>query len=253
MRNQADVISLWVYMRWVAIILILVIGAAAGVGWRKATSLQQENQALRREIEALKQQVAAANEDQSRKQEADAKKLGAEGQELVKLRGEVSRLRAAAAEAEKLRLEVGVLRTQNRELRTVPPVVDATPPAPPAADQFPRQSWAFSGYASPEAALVSAIWAMKEGKPQVFLDSLTPEEQQRMAQTWQGKSEQEIAAKHQGDVGNIQGMRILSRTPTSPTEIQMQVFLDGANRVETFKMTQQADQQWKFGGFVRNK
>ena len=46
-------------------------------------------------------------------------------------------------------------------------------------------------------------------------------------------------------------MRILSRTPISATEVQMQIFLEGANRVETFKMNQHADQQWKFGGFVR--
>ena len=64
-------------------------------------------------------------------------------------------------------------------------------------------------------------------------------------------TEEEIAAKHQGDVGNIQGLRILNRTPVSQSEVQMQVFLEGANRVETFKMTQGADQQWKFGGFIR--
>ncbi|HKQ39627.1 MAG TPA: hypothetical protein VJ063_16240, partial [Verrucomicrobiae bacterium] len=115
----------------------------------------------------------------------------------------------------------------------------------------PRQAWTFSGYATPDAALVSAIWAMREGKPQVYLDSLTPEEQHRMAQTWQGKSEEEIAAKHQKDVGAIQNVRVLSRTAISPTEVQMQVLLEGANRVETFKMNQAADQQWKFGGLVR--
>jgi hypothetical protein len=237
-------------MRWVLIILILAMGGAAGIGWRKATVLQQENQRLAAEIEALKQQVAALNEEQSQKQQAESKKAAADAQELAKLRGEVSRLRVAANEAEKLRGEVGALKAQNRDLRAQP-APTAEGPATGLPGQFPRQSWAFSGYGTPEAALVSAIWAMKEGKPQVFLDSLSPEEQQRMAQSWQGKSAEEIAAKHQGDVGNIQGMRILTRTPISPTEIQMQVLLEGANRVETFKMNQDAAQQWKFGGFIR--
>jgi hypothetical protein len=237
-------------VRWVVIILILVIGTAAGIGWRRTASLKQENQRLAAEIEALKQPVAGLSEDQTRKQEADSRKAAADAQELVKLRGEVSRLRMSATEAEKLRSEVGALRAQNRDLRGQPSVAEA-PASSATTDQFPRQSWTFSGYASPEAALVSAIWAMKEGKPQVFMDSLSPEERHRMAQTWQGKSEEEIAAKHRGDVGNIQGMRILSRTPISPGEVQMQVFLEGANLVETIKMNQQTDQQWKFGGFIR--
>jgi hypothetical protein len=238
-------------MRWVVIIAILVIAAAAGLGWRKAMVLEQENQALRTELEVLKQQATAAADEREQTQNAELKKLRAENQELVKLRGEVSQLRASAKETEKLRAEVGALRAQNKQIQTQPAAATPSPATNPAPDQFSRQSWAFSGYASPESALVSAIWAMREGKPQVFLDSLSPEEQQRMAQTWQGKSEEEIAAKHQGDVGNIQGLRIVNRTQISPTEVQMQVFLEGANRVETFKMNQGADQQWKFGGFIR--
>ena len=236
-------------MRWVILILIVVIGVAAGIGWRRAALLNEENRRLSGESDGLKQQLAALGEEQTQKREAESKKAAADAQELTKLRGEVSRLRVAANEAEKLRSEVGALQAQNRDLRAQQPA--QAPATAAASDQFPRQSWAFSGYTTPEAALVSAIWAMKEGKPQVFLDSLSPEEQHRMAQSWQGKSEEEIAAKHQNDVGSIQGMRILSRTPISPTEVQMQIFLEGANRVETFKMNQAADQQWKFGGFVR--
>ena len=74
--------------------------------------------------------------------------------------------------------------------------------------QFPRDSWTFAGYSTPEAALVSAVWAMKEGKPQVFLDSLSAEEQARMAKAWENKSEDEIAAKHQQDVSQITGVRV---------------------------------------------
>jgi hypothetical protein len=236
-------------MRCVVLALIISMGVAAGLGWRRAAVLKEENRWVETELESLKQQLAANAEEQNQKREADSKKAAADAQELTRLRGEVSRLRVATNESEKVRAELGALKAQNSQLRTQPAA--AAPSAPAAADQFPRQSWAFSGYGTPEAALVSAIWAMKEGKPQVFLDSLSPEEQQRMAQTWQGKSEDEIAAKHQSDVGSIQGVRILSRTPVSATEMQMQVFLEGANRVETFKMNQAADQQWKFGGFIR--
>ena len=233
-------------MRWVIIILIIALAVAAGIGWRKARSMQAMNCQLVDEHRSLEIQFASLAEELSQAEEAHSNKVAAATQELAKLRGEVSRLRVTANEAEKLRSEVGALKAQNR----AQPAAEATP-TPATTDQFPRQSWAFSGYATPESALVSAIWAMKEGKPQLFLDGLSPEEQQRFAQQWQGKSEEEIAAKHQKDVGTIQGMRILSRTAISPTEIQMQIFLEGANRVETFKMNQLPDQQWKFGGFVR--
>lgn len=166
-------------MRWILIVLIVLIGAAAGIGWRKVASLNDENRRLAAESETLKQQLALVTEEQTQKREAEAKKTAGDAQELTKLRGEVSRLRTTANDAEKLRSEVAALKAQNR----AQPAAEAAPPAVPAVDQFPRQSWAFSGYATPEAALVSAIWAMKEGKPQVFLDSLSPEEQQRMAQT----------------------------------------------------------------------
>lgn len=240
-------------MRWVVIILMIVMGVAGGIGWRQAAALKEQNQALRNELEALRQRLATLDEEEAKRQQADTKRTGTEAQELPRLRGEVARLRAAAGEAEKLRVEVSALRAQVQQMRAAPPATEpptAPTPLPVTPDQFPRQGWKFAGYQTPETALVSAIWAMKEGKPQVYLDSLSPEEQQRIAQTWQGKSEEEVAAKHRGDVGKIQSMRIVGRTPVSPTEVQMQVFLEGENRVVTARMLQQADQQWKFGGFV---
>lgn len=238
-------------MRCILIFLIVALGVAASIGWRRAALAREENGRLRAEIETLKQESAALSEEQARQQQLNSNKAATDAQELVKLRGDVSRLRGTATEAEKLRGEVATLKGQVSETARQKSQAETVAAATPATDQFPRQSWAFSGYGTPEAALVSAIWAMKEGKPQVFMDSLSPEEQQRMAQSWQGKSAEEIAAKHQNDVGNIQGMRILSRTPISPTEVQMQVFLEGVNRMETFKMNQAADQQWKFSGFIR--
>jgi len=238
-------------MRCILIALVVALGVAGGITWRKVALTKEANARLGAENEDLKQRLTVVTEEQNQKREAESKRASIEAQELAKLRGEVSRLRVATNEAGKLRSEVSALKLRLSETKNQKPG-DVTPtPSVAAADQFPRQSWAFSGYTTPETALVSTIWAMKEGKPQVFMDSLSPEEQQRMAQTWQGKSEEEIAAKHQNDVENIQGVRILSRTAISPTEIQMQVFLEGANRMETFKMNQAGDQQWKFGGLIR--
>jgi hypothetical protein len=104
-----------------------------------------------------------------------------------------------------------------------------------------------------------AIWAIKTTRHQISHGKNLAFELRKVicggslsfSLSLRGKSEGEIGAKHQNDAANIQGVRILGRSPISATEIQMQVFLEGVNRMETFKMHQAADQQWKFAGFVR--
>ena len=107
-----------------------------------------------------------------------------------------------------------------------------------------------AGYATPEAALVSAIWSMKEGNPKSYLDSLSPEEQARLAKTWENKTEAEIIAKHQSDVAPITGVRVLDRHEISAEEMQMNVYIEGVGRVEKVSMKRTGN-DWKFGGFIR--
>ena len=126
----------------------------------------------------------------------------------------------------------------------------ATNAAEAGKDQFPKESWNFAGYASPEAALVSAIWSMKEGNPKTYLDSLSPDEQARMAKVWENKSEAEIAAKHQSDVSSISAFRILERQNVTDNEVLMNVYIEGVGRMEKVSM-KRVGNDWKFGGFIR--
>src|SRR5262249_44720756 len=111
-------------------------------------------------------------------------------------------------------------------------------------------TWAFSGYATPKAALVSAIWAMKEGNPKIYLESLSPEEQARMAKVWENKSEAEVAAKHQSDVASITGLRILEEQVVGDNQVVMAVQIEGTDRTEKVSM-KRVGNDWKFGGFIR--
>jgi len=92
---------------------------------------------------------------------------------------------------------------------------------------------------------------MKEGNPKTYLDSLAPEEKARMAKVWENKSEAEIAAKHQQDVSAITGMRILDRTTVAPDQVQMNVYIQGADRMEKVSMIL-VNNEWKFGGYIRD-
>jgi hypothetical protein len=232
-------------MKWVVLIGFVALAIAAGFGWKQVGTLQQENGRLRGEVAAAQANLDSATTSRASQNEAELQKLRADSQELLKLRGEVAQLRSRTNELAKIQS-----RPQPVQPTTSQPTNQIPTPTGPVADHFPRQAWTFAGYESPEAALVSAIWAMREGKPQVYLDSLSPAEQQRMAQVWQDKSEQEIAGKHQSDVANISDLRIMSRQSTTPNQVTMQVNLGGANRTETVIM-ENVNGQWKFGGFTQ--
>ena len=51
-------------------------------------------------------------------------------------------------------------------------------------------------------------------------------------------------------VSAIKGMRILDRQTISPEEMQINVYIDGVDRLEKVSMKKIGD-DWKFGGFIR--
>src|SRR5690348_18234673 len=122
-----------------------------------------------------------------------------------------------------------MLRNQNKELeklrvenqRLTKPAASARSQADkpatetPAEDTFPKEAWAFAGYATPEAALQSASWAMKNGDVKAFFASMTPETQKQAEKELEGKSESEIAARNLKEMDTITGYRILKRTNVS--------------------------------------
>jgi myosin heavy subunit len=234
---------------WITRILLVAAVAAAVVGWRKAEQLRSDNESLRTELQGAKEQTAAIAEAERKKIQSELEQLRGEAQDILKLRSESARLKESAREAEKLRSENQRLRTDIQRLASAPSPAAPAPPPPPA-DQFPRDTWTFAGYSTPESALISAVWAMREGKPQTYLESLAPDEQARMAKQWLNKSEAELAAKHQQDTAAISGLRILDRNAISPDEIQMNVFIDGVNRAEKVSL-KRVGNEWKFGGFIR--
>jgi hypothetical protein len=233
------------------LVLLAAAIAAAVTGWLKAGRMARESAELRTQVEALQGQQSAAASEQNSAAQKEIENLRAQSQELLRLRGEVSQLRNGTKEAEKLRADLQRLRAENQRLQAASAGTAAATNANSPGDQFPRESWNFAGYATPDAALVSAIWAMKEGNPKTYLESLSPEEQARMSKVWENKSETEIAAKHQSDVSAITGMRVLDRQAISPEEVQMTVYIQGVDRMEKVSM-KFMNNEWKFGGFIRD-
>jgi len=235
---------------WLLALLLLGASTAALIGWRKVAQLRSENDSLQTQLQALQEQSATSSATATAQRDRELENLRSQTSELLRLRSEVNQLRTSAKDADKLRADNQQLLSENQRLRTGTASAAASNPSP-AKDQFARDNWTFSGYATPDAALISAIWAMKEGNPRTYLESLSPEEQARMSKVWENKSEAEIAAKHQSDVAAISGMQILDRKTISPDEVQMNVYIQGVDRLEKVSM-KQIEGQWKFGGFIRD-
>lgn len=224
------------------IITVLLAGCGGD-----AKKLQSENEALRAEIAAF--QARSADADTARN--AELKRQQSDASDVARLRGEITQLRNASKDADKLRAENQQLRSENQKLRGAAVAAEAAPASPaPAAGTFPREAWKFAGYGSPENALISAIYAMQQGYTREYFNSLTPDEQARMAQTWQGKSQEEIAAKHSSDTAAITGIQVMNQQAISADEIQMNVRIGGVERDEKLSV-KRIGNDWKFNGFIR--
>ena len=238
--------------------VVLLAGALAGAvtGWQRSARMKAENSELKDQI-ARVQSAADAKFNQALQQHQEAlKRLQDDAREVHKLRSEVRQLGKDASDAASLRAENNRLRTLNTRSKTARASASAAAPELSPEEEavpiksFPKENWDFSGYATPDDALVSAIWAMQQGDPQTYLDSLGPNEQVRMAERWKDQSEQEIAAKHQGDVARITGLDILGRETVSRDEIQMDVRINGTDRLEKVSM-KRVEGQWRFDGYIQ--
>jgi hypothetical protein len=234
---------------------VLIIGASilALINWRKASLFRVDNEELRLRVDALQ----AESESTTRLLEinrAHIEKIKSQTSELMTLRNEVTLLRGDSKAAEALAAENDKLRKGLAEVRSVTDVASVQPTGVAGErDNFPREHWTFAGYSSPEDAMISAIWAMREGDRSRYLESLTPQEQERMIEVWVANDGgAAVDEKHRDLTATISGLKILERQNMAPGEIVMSVFLEGQGRMEKIRMNL-VGEQWKFGGFIREQ
>lgn len=241
-----------------AIFIVLILGFAAyGVMQsRQAGELRAENESLKGRLVAAEKAVGEERDKIKARYQAENDRLRDQLGEVHKLRGDVTRLRAQSEEAARLKAANEKLQASNARIRQTADEAAAAAAAmvqdaaPADGANFPKESWSFAGYDTPENALVSAIWAMQQGTPETYLNSLAPAEQERLAKQWAGKTEEEIAVKHQGDVAPISGIRVLQQEAVGADSMVMSVYIDGVDRMEKVSM-QRVNNEWKFGGYIR--
>jgi RNA polymerase sigma factor (sigma-70 family) len=137
-----------------------------------------------------------------------------------------------------------MVRHQNPQLPKPQPVIAGQ-------NEFPKESWHFAGYADPESAYLSIMWAFRNSDTRTLLASMTPDMQAKL----EGKTV--LTAKDKADVANMWGYRIVDKQMLSENEVVFDVETDGAgqglNGTHASKFyLQRVGNEWRFGARPRN-
>lgn len=199
---------------------IAAIGLASILVWQHFSneSLRQDNDGLKQSLAALKQ----LSEGSSTPAAVDDSFTEDQRSELLKLRAEVTQLQTQTN-------QIGVLVEANQKLRAS--LKEArTPLEAPASkkknpedalpqDIHPRDSWAYRGYATPDATIESTLWAMMKGDKDAALKAFSPDMLPDMAKQLEGKDFAEEMKKM-----NMAEFRVLDRQQLSPDEMVLTIY-----------------------------
>jgi len=131
----------------------------------------------------------------------------------------------------RLRGEVRALRQKTNELAQLASAAQAdTPKSPPphATNFMSKESWAYAGYASPEAALQSLFWAKSTGNEKAWIESVCNSNlvDSLMSSPYiKGDSEAERSQSLMDKTTNWIGLSILNEIPVDDDTILLQAEL----------------------------
>ena len=203
-------------------------------------------QELRRENQVLRQQIAHYADLRQANQPLPGPQAQAgdpvalpedQFRELLKLRGEVGRLRQQA-------------QPENRRSGSVPAHSSLKPTAPPAQPldvDLPKESWAFAGYADPQSAFQSFLWASTTRDARKMLESMIPEAKEE-AKT--PADEQRMVEIIDGNLSKCTGVRLIAQQMPAEDQIVYTITArDAAGTESTIKICmKRIGSEWKYNG-----
>jgi hypothetical protein len=237
------------------VLSVLSIGAAAGLAiWfsvehQARLRLADEQQALKQQLDQIAGLIAT-NEQLSNHvaQTILPQSLPeAESRELLRLRGEVGLLRQQTRELE-------IVRVENRQAHAALETSLKTQSAGASnavatADYWPRDSWAFTGYASPDAALQTTLWAVNNGDLKAIAASMTGDVQKQMEAELGGKPDTEASVRAMDHVIGLKSVRILNREVQGDDTVLLTAALEGISDTQTMKLLmKRVGSEWKLSG-----
>jgi len=119
-------------------------------------------------------------------------------QELLRLRNEVRQLRAQGSEVEKLRQE------NQRLASTIKSLSSRKSPSFAEMEGYAaKETWSHSGFATPEAAVQTLLWAVREGQINAVAECMSPESRPWFEKEFAHKSEEAKKKALQDGLGQL--------------------------------------------------
>jgi uncharacterized protein YlxW (UPF0749 family) len=229
-------------------LITATITAAVGAGIyeaRQASTLRSQNQTLQQQQAPLAEQI----QQLQRERDNVTKRL-------AELQAENEQLKSNPTQTEllKLRGEVGVLRQKANNLAQLVRDLQNVGKQNSSAYQtnfFPLGSLQFAGFATPEAALQSGLWAKITGNEKVWLDGMAPDMADGAKNKYvQGKSDDERSRFLISQTTNWMGGRILNEIPLTDDEVliptEVEVLVNGAtNTFTSMEVLKKIAGEWK--------
>jgi hypothetical protein len=200
-----------------SLVAIVLAWTAGIVAWQRFQDRQlqdERGQILAAQAQAARLAEQVGNPDKLRAQAAEADQLKAANKDLPSLRNQVRPLREANAEVEKLRAS-----TQRLALQLQSPIL--VPKRLTEMEGFvAKEDWVPGGFNTPEAAVQSFFWAMREGDLGALETCLVPSERESLArQAANPAGLRKVMDEMRVRAARMKGFRIEGRTEEGDAKV----------------------------------
>jgi uncharacterized protein YchJ len=221
-------------------VVVAAIGTTVVFEHQAQARLREDNRALEQQVGQLTR-VSEANLGLSN--------LLAQGSSGASPLDQLEQLRTEAARLRQQQHGLAQAQAENRQLRSARAGAAARPltPAerwPNSLFVLPKEDWTFAGYAEPESAIRSMLWAENSGDAKALLDSFVPEAR---AEARTKQDEERMVAMIKGNLSRWTGLRVLEKQSVTEDLVAFTVHAQGVDAV--FKMKfKRIGGEWKYNG-----
>ena len=219
-----------------------VVGTAVwvGVGYQARLGLEEENQGLRQQLDQMAELVAENERLSNLVAQASQSRPMSDEQmrELLRLRAQVAALRQPGKAPASL---------PNENLQA-PTTAES---AAPATNYWPRASWAFAGYATPNAALQTSLWAASKGDVKTLLGSFTGDAKLMAETIMSTNSESALSAVVISQIASLKSLRVINREVRDEDTVLLTTETDEDGGLQLKKaLMKKVGNDWKLSGYV---
>ena len=229
-----------------AIFAIAVIAVLCGMQYQARLQLRDQADSLQEQLRRLAQLEIDNIRLSNIVAQANTPLSEAQLTELQRLREQLELLRHQTNQVQNLRGEITRLRIALSNARKA--ASGDSPPDVPPEDIYPKDSWKFAGYDTPEATVQSVVWAINEGDQDSYMDGLSSDLRDQMQSQLADGS---FADTGPLELSNASGFRIIDRDPFSDSEEIITIYLDG-DQGEVSLVLDKTDNGWVVGGVDDN-